>query len=152
MAERVDVLAPAQQQRLGYAARLRLAPYQARGHHAGLIGHEQITWLEVVDDIAEDAVLHGATVGERGPGLAVAPVQHEQTAAVAGVGGGLGDQLVGQLVVKVIGAHWGLLMVDFQPTMIAQGRGAYEWWAALRSSRSRARSSAASAAENRHPQ
>ena len=72
-----------------------LLTHQASGHDAGLVGDEQVARLEVVEDVEEVAVLDGAVLA----------VQHEQAAGVAGLGRGLGDELVGQRVVKVFGAH-----------------------------------------------
>ena len=105
----VQVLATLEQQGLGDATRLCLAAHEARRHDARLVGHEQVSRLEVVRDVVEVAVLHRATVGDRlglaGDARPAASVQHEQPAGVTGVCGGLGDELVGQGIVKVIGAH-----------------------------------------------
>ena len=91
----VDVLAALEQERLARAAGAVLLTHQASGHDAGLVGDEQVARLEVVEDVEEAAVLDGAVLA----------VQHEQAAGVAGLGRGLGDELVGQRVVKVFSAH-----------------------------------------------
>jgi len=85
MTERVLVLAAAQQKRLGDATRVLLVPHEPRGHHARLVGDEQIAGLEIVDDISEVAVIEAA----------IATMQHEQPTGVARLCRGLGDELIG---------------------------------------------------------
>ena len=111
MPRRVEVLAALEQQGLGHPARAVLAAHQARGHHSGAVCDEKVARLEVVDDVGEHAVLDRAAVGDRarlagGAGAAVA-IEHEQAAGVARLGGSLGDELVGKVVVEVVGAHRG---------------------------------------------
>ena len=155
---RIDVLAAIQQQGLRRAAR-RLPADQARRHDTGLVRDQHVARLQVIDDIAEDAVVDGA----------VAAMEHEQAARIAGFGGRLGDQLIGQVVIKVIGTHLRssqqIVLTSRRP-MIARprrrrrpvplsSRNGYAEAAsraARRASRIRKRSSAASAAENLHPQ
>ena len=94
IAEGVDVLAAVQQQRLGGTAR-GLPADEASGHDARLVRDQHVTGLQVIDDVPEDAVLDGAVLAMQG----------QQAAGVARLGGSLGDQVVGQVVVKVIGTH-----------------------------------------------
>ena len=147
----VQVLASPQEERLGDATRAALAPDEPRGHHAGPVGHEKVTWIEVVHDVPEDAMLDGAVV----------PIEDEEPAGVAGLGGSLGDELAGELVVKVVGTH-GASSSGFTAAndsaagtgraRTARNRYASSRLAALRASRAAWRSTAASAAEKRHPQ
>ena len=105
-------------------------------------------------------MFHGAAVLER-HGIARAgraalelAVEHQQTAGVARLGGCLGDQLVGKVVIEIIGAHGVAFRmraawprpssrVVEQPSMIAQLSGPYPWdatrlaFCAFRSSRRR---------------
>ena len=108
-AEGVEVLAALEQEGLGDAARLGLVAHETGGHDARLVGDEQVARLEVVDDVIEVTVLDGTSVrdclGSSGDSIAPVAMQDEQTARVARLGGSLGDQLVRQRVVKVIGAH-----------------------------------------------
>ena len=104
----------------------------------------------------EAAVLQRDGIRAALGGLARA-VQDQQAAGVARLGRSLGDQLVGQLVIEIIGAHgappsstasiesqW----VSQRPIILRYGQVGHD----RRASRARARSSAASAAEKRHPQ
>ena len=108
-AEGIKVLATLEQEGLGDATRLGLAAHEASGHDARLVGDEEIARLEVVDDVIEVTVLDGTPVrdclGSSGDSISPVAMQDEQTARVARLGGSLGDQLVRQRVVKVIGAH-----------------------------------------------
>ena len=109
MAERILVLATGEQERLGHTARLRLAPDEARRHHAGLVRHEQVARLEVVDDVVEVTVLHATAMSKR-HGLArgrkrFAAVQHQQAARIARLRRCLGYELLGQVVIEIIGTH-----------------------------------------------
>lgn len=74
MAQRINVLAALEQKRLYHTASLRLAPHQARRHHAGLVDDQQITRLDVIDDVAEDAMLDRPTVLQRHGICGVAPL------------------------------------------------------------------------------
>ena len=87
----IEVLATREQQRFRDAARAALATHEARGQHAGPVGHEQVARMKVLHDIREDAVLDRA----------VATMQHEQATGIARLCGSLGDQLVGQRVVEI---------------------------------------------------
>ena len=62
MAQRVNILAALEQQRLDHAARARLAANQASRHHARLVDDEHVAWLDIVDDVTEDAVLDGTAM------------------------------------------------------------------------------------------
>ena len=109
MTERILVLATGEQERLGHTARLRLAPDETRRHHARLVRHEKVARLQIVDDVVEMPVLHAAARIERYDVARsrerLVAVQHEQTARIARLGGSLGDQLFGKVVVKIIGTH-----------------------------------------------
>ena len=158
--EGVDVLTAAEQQRLGDATRGLFAD-EAGGHDARLVGHEQVAGLQIIDDVVEMAMFDRSAVrqrdGVRGTGGAALElaIEHEQPTRIAGLRGCLGDQLVGQVVIEIVGAHGATFHINAeQPSMIAQPCGGYAFdlraasFAALRSSRNRARSSAASAAES----
>ena len=105
MAQRIHVLAALEQQRLDHAARAGLATDQAGRHHARLIDDEHVARLDVVDDVAEDAVLDGAAVLQRRPRLGTLAVNHQQAAGVARLGRSLGNQFLRKVVVKIIGTH-----------------------------------------------
>ena len=90
----IDVLATTQQQRLGNAAR-GLAPYQAGGHDASLVCHQHVAGLKIIDDVAKNLMLHRAVLA----------MEHQHATHVAGFCRSLGDQLVGKVVIKVIGTH-----------------------------------------------
>ena len=128
MPEGIDVLAATKQQRLGHTAR-RLLADEARGHDARLIGDQQITGLEVVDDIVKMTMLDGAAMLERngirstdGTARKLA-VHHQEAAGITRLGGSLSDQLIGQVVIKIIGAHGATFHLRVrQPSMIAQAR------------------------------
>ena len=85
VAQRIQVLAPLEEQRLGQAARLALVADQAGRHHAGLVGDEQVARLQIVEDVVEMAVVERA----------VPAMQHEQAAGVARLRRLLSDQLLG---------------------------------------------------------
>ena len=105
MAQRVNILAALEQQRLDHAARAGLATNQAGRHHARLVDDEHVTRLDIVDDVAEDAVLNGTAVLQRRSRLGALAVNHQQAAGIARLGGSLGDELFGQVVIKIIGTH-----------------------------------------------
>ena len=116
MAQRINVLAALEQKRLYHSASLRFAPHQARRHHAGFVDDQQITWLDVIDDVAENAVFDRPAVLQRHGicGIASLAVKYKQTARVARLGRRLGDELLRQGVIKIIGTHghdWHPLLV-----------------------------------------
>jgi hypothetical protein len=96
--ERIEILTPAQQQRLGNAAR-RLATYEPCRQYARMVCHQQVPWIQVLPHIGKPTMLQRT----------VLTMKHEQPTAVARFGGGLGYEFLWKLVVKVIGAHIFLL-------------------------------------------
>ena len=92
---RLAVVHLAQQEHLGRSSRAALRAQQARGHDARLVDDEQVVRTQVVDDVAEDAVLQ----------LAGDSIHDHQAAAVALGGGLLRDQLGGQFVIEIRGLH-----------------------------------------------
>ena len=97
----------AQQEHLGRTSRAALFSDEARRHDARLVRHEHVSRMQVVDDVAEHAILERA-------GRAV---HDEQTAAVAVGRGLLCDELGGQVVVEVAREHVGSFV---------QGWGSFE--------------------------
>ena len=92
---RLRASALAKQKHLGRPARAPLGAEQARRHDPCLVGHEQITRSQVLDDVLEDAILHF-------PALAI---HHKQPALVAHGRRLLSNQFFGQVVVEIIGSH-----------------------------------------------
>ena len=72
----------------------RPAHGDARAQHAAAVGDDEVARIEQLDELGEAAVLDRP----------VAPV-HEQARAVPALGGPLRDQLLGQRVVELVGAH-----------------------------------------------
>ena len=105
MAQRVNILAALEQQRLDHATRAGFATDQAGRHHTRLVDDEHVARLDIVDDVAEDAVLNGAAMLQRRSRLGALAIHHQQAAGVARLGGSLGDQFLGKVVVKIIGTH-----------------------------------------------
>ena len=105
MAQRIHVLAALEQQRLDHAARAGFATDQASRHHARLVDDEHVARLDIVDDVAEDAVLNGTAVLQRRSRLGALAIHHQQAAGVARLGRSLGNQFLGKVVVKIIGTH-----------------------------------------------
>ena len=109
MTERILVLATGEQERLGHTASLGLAADEAGRHDAGLVRHEQVARLEVVDDVVEMPVLHAAARIERHDVARsrkrFAAVQHQQAARIARLRRCLGYELLGQVVIEIIGTH-----------------------------------------------
>ena len=105
MAQRIHVLAALEQQRLDHAARAGLATDQAGRHHARLVDDKHVARLDIVDNVAEDAVLDGAAMLQRRPRLGTLAVHYQQATRIARLGGSLGDELFGQVVIKIIGTH-----------------------------------------------
>ena len=105
MAQRIHVLAAFEQQGLDHTARAGLTTDQAGRHHARLVDDEYVTRLDVVDNVAEDAVLDGAAMLQRRSGLGTLAVHHQQTTGIARLGGSLGNQFLGKVVIKIIGTH-----------------------------------------------
>ena len=103
--QRINILATLEQQRLDHAARACLATDQAGRHHARLVDDEHIARLDIVDDVAEDAVLNGTAVLQRRSRLGTLAIHHQQTAGVTRLGRSLGDKLFGQVIVKIISTH-----------------------------------------------
>ena len=103
--QRVNIFAALEQQRLDHATRAGFATDQAGRHHARLVDDEHIAWLDIVDDIAEDTVLNGTAVLQRRSRLGAHAIHHQQAAGVARLGRRLGDELFGQVIVKIIGTH-----------------------------------------------
>ena len=60
--QRVNILAALEQQRLDHTARASLATDKTGRHHARLVDDEHIARLDIVDDVAEDAVLNGTAM------------------------------------------------------------------------------------------
>ena len=100
-----NILAALEQQRLDHAARARLATDQAGRHHTRLVNDKHIARLDIVDDVAEDAVLNGTAVLQRRSRLRALTIHHQQAAGVARLGRSLGDQFLRKVVVKIIGTH-----------------------------------------------
>ena len=105
MAQRIHVLAALEQQGLDHAARSRFTTDQTGRHHARLIDDEHVARLDIVDDVAEDAVLNGTAVLQRRSRLGALAIHHQQAAGVARLGWSLGDQFLRKVVVKIIGTH-----------------------------------------------
>jgi len=103
--QRVNVLTALEQQGLDHAARARLATDQTGRHHARLVDDEHVARLDIVDDVAEDAVLNGTAVLQRRSRLGALAIHHQQAAGIARLGRSLGDQFLGKVVVKIIGTH-----------------------------------------------
>ena len=105
MAQRIHILAALEQQRLDHAAQAGLATDQAGRHHARLVDDEHVARLDIVDDVAEDAVLNGTAVLQRRSRLGALAINHQQAAGVARLGRSLGNQFLRKVVVKIIGTH-----------------------------------------------
>ena len=105
MAQRIHVLAALEQQGLDHTARAGLATDQSGRHHARLVDDKHVARLDIVDNVAEDAVFDGAAVLQRRPRLGTLAVNHQQAARIARLGGSLGDELFRQVVIKIIGTH-----------------------------------------------
>ena len=103
--QRINILAALEQQRLDHTARACLATDKTGRHHARLVDDEHVARLDIVDDVAEDAVLNGAAVLQRHSRLGAFAIHHQQAARVARLGRRLGDELFGQVIVKIIGTH-----------------------------------------------
>ena len=84
-----------EQQKFHPRARFVLYAVNPGGQHARIVGDNQITLVEIIDDIAEAAVLHASA----------ASVKNQQTRAVARFNGSLRYQLFGQVVVKITCFH-----------------------------------------------
>ena len=95
MALRIEVLSTPQKKRLRDAARPSLAAQKASRQHASLVCDKKVTWLQVVDEVREAAMLNLATLA----------MENEQTAGVTRLRRPLGNELVGKRVIKVVGAH-----------------------------------------------
>ena len=91
VAQRVNILTALEQQRLDHATRTRLATDQAGRHHARLVDDEHIARLDIVDDVAKDAVLNGAAMLQRRSCLGALAINHQQAAGVARLGRSLGN-------------------------------------------------------------
>ena len=105
VAQRVNILTALEQQRLDHATRAGFATDQAGRHHTRLVDDEHIARLDIVDDVAEDAVLNGTAVLQRLPRLGAFAIHHQQAAGVARLGRSLGNQFLRKVVVKIIGTH-----------------------------------------------
>ena len=105
MAQRVNILAALEQQRLDHATRAGFATDQAGRHHARLVDDEHIARLDIVDDVAEDAVLDGTAVLQRRSRLGALAIHHQQAAGVTRLGRRLGNQFLRKVIVKIIGTH-----------------------------------------------
>ena len=103
--QRIHVLTALKQQRLHHAARARLATDQTGRHHARLIDDEYVARLDIVDDVTEDTVLNGTAVLQRRSRLRSLAIHHQQAAGVTRLGRSLGDELFGQVIVKIISTH-----------------------------------------------
>ena len=77
MAQRIHVLAALEQQGLDHAARAGFATDQASRHHARLVDDEHVARLDIVDDVAEDAVLNGTAVLQRHSRLGALAIHHQ---------------------------------------------------------------------------
>ena len=115
VAQRIHVLAALEQQRLDHAARAGLATDQAGRHHARLVDDEHVARLDVVDDVAEDAVLDGTAMLQGRSGLGTLTVHHQQAAGIARLGGSLSNQFLRKVVIKIIGTHLCLFHKARQP-------------------------------------
>ena len=105
MSQRVNILAALEQQRLDHATRAGLATNQAGRHHARLVDDEHVARLDIVDDVAEDAVLNGAAMLQRRSCLGALAIHHQQAAGVTRLGRSLGNQFLRKVVVKINGTH-----------------------------------------------
>ena len=105
MAQRIHVLTALEQQCLDHTARSSLAANQTSRHHARLVDDEHIARLDIVDNVTEDAVLDGATVLQGRSRLGALTIHHQQATGIARLGRRLGDELFGQVVIKIIGTH-----------------------------------------------
>lgn len=85
----------AQQQKLDGSARALLDAVQAGGNDARLVDHQHVAGVQVIGDVAEDAVLN----------LPAVPVVDEQAAAVARLCGRLRDEFLRKFVVKIACLH-----------------------------------------------
>ena len=105
VAQRVNILTAPEQQRLDHATRAGFATDQAGRHHARLVDDEHIARLDIVDDVAEDAVLDGAAMLQRRSCPGAFAIHHQQAAGVTRLGRSLGNQFLRKVVVKIIGTH-----------------------------------------------
>ena len=105
VAQRVNILTALEQQCLDHATRAGFATDQAGRHHTRLVDDEHIARLDIVDDVAEDAVLDGATVLQGRACLGAFAIHHQQAAGVTRLGRSLGNQFLRKVVVKIIGTH-----------------------------------------------
>jgi len=88
----------------------RLRPTRRAGITRVLLATTRSPGSRVAHDVPEDAMLDGA----------VLPVEHEEAAGIAGLRGSLRDELVGKLIVEVIGEHGASLVWFSQPPIIAR--------------------------------
>ena len=105
VAQRVNILTALEQQRLDHATRAGFATDQAGRHHARLVDDEHVARLDIVDDVAEDAVLNGTAVLQRRSRLGALAIHHQHAAGVARLGRSLGNQFLRKVIVKIIGTH-----------------------------------------------
>ena len=105
VAQRIYVLAALEQQRLDHAARAGFAADQTGWHHARLVDDEHVARLDVVDNIAEDAVLDSTAMLQRHPRLGTLAVHHQQATGIARLCRSLGNQFLRKVVIKIIGTH-----------------------------------------------
>ena len=89
------VLTAAKKQRLADAAGPALLADEAGRKDARLVRDDQVSRLEIVDDVGKHLMLD----------VAVLAVEDKQTAGVARLRGSLGDELVWKGVIEIVGAH-----------------------------------------------
>ena len=68
---------------------------KARGDHLRLVDNQRVAGIEVIQNVVKMLVLTGA----------VPPVHHHQSGVIAGLHGGLGDELFRQEIIKISGTH-----------------------------------------------
>ena len=84
-----------QEQQLHGAARRHAVAEQARGQHARIVHHKAVARLQVVHDIIKMPVFQRT-------GL---PVQHQKPGTIPPLQGRLGNQLLWQVIPKVVCSH-----------------------------------------------
>ena len=87
---------PPEQEHLHRDAGVLLDAQQARGDDPRLVDHQGVAGIQVFQDIVKSPVLNTVLQG----------THHQQPAVVAGLDGGLGDELFRQFIVKIGGAHF----------------------------------------------
>ena len=84
-----------QQQHLADAAAGQPLAHQTGGQHPGVVQDQTVAGVQEIRQVIEMVVSRGAAH----------PVQRHQAGGVPLLDGGLGDQLLGQIIVKITGLH-----------------------------------------------